>query len=73
MKKLHITIVGSSITSSWQTLQQLIRELLNIEGRLTRIHRNDGNCNYHDKGDYTLTFTPNIGDDTIIFLSVNEN
>jgi hypothetical protein len=59
---MNITLTGVHGTPTWKGLQRLINEALDTPGRLTRIRRDDGGCNYRTHGAYTLTFTPNTGD-----------
>ena len=67
---MTITYSGVEYTPTWISLQNTIMESLNITGRLTRIKRNDNGCSYRDKGEYSLTFTPDNGDNVLITLIV---
>lgn len=59
---MQIMITGIKVAPSWNTLQNVIRQALHMEGRLTRIARPDGQSAYRALGDYALTFTPHDGD-----------
>lgn len=67
---MTITIDGATQTPKWATTQKLIATALGIPGVLTRIRRDDNGCNYRLAGVYSLTFTPNFGDDTQVTLIV---
>lgn len=68
---MTITLTGAVRAPHWKTLQKAIVQALDTDGRLTRISRNDGRCDYTAKGAYTLTFTPrDYGDEVIIKLVV---
>lgn len=76
MHDMTITITGcKKHTPKWETIQQVIRETMNIDGenngRLTRISRRDGGTNYRDPGEYDLTFIPNVGDAITIALDIH--
>jgi hypothetical protein len=63
---ITLTLAGLSLMPTWVTIQSLVRESLNTEGRLTRIVRPDGGCNYRATGVYHATFTPSTGDNRLI-------
>lgn len=65
-----ITITGAKQAPSWEATQELVRQVLKSEGRLTRIARRDGGVCYADRAVYFLTFTPEVGDSTDIILVV---
>ena len=75
MPDMTIIITGcKKYTPKWETIQQVIRDTTSIDGenngRLTRISRRDGGCNYRLPGKYDLTFIPNVGDAITIELDV---
>jgi hypothetical protein len=56
---MTITITGAAYAPLWETTQAAIVQALGVEdGRLTRISRPDGQCNYRAKGVYVLEFIP---------------
>lgn len=67
---MRIEISGVEYAPTWVSLQSVIRESLNLMGKLTRIARNDNNCSYRDKGEYSLVFTPDSGDNISIQLVI---
>jgi hypothetical protein len=69
---MQITINGTiGQGPSWGALDKVLASMLG-DGRLTRIARRDGACNYrHSSGVYDLTFVPDVGDATDIVLNVN--
>jgi len=68
---MTITIDNTRIAPSWEALQTVIATALNLDGRLTRIARPDGQCNYRAHGLYHCTFTPDRGDAVQIMLTVS--
>lgn len=68
---MRIQITGATIAPTWNTIQRLIRETLNTDtGRLTRIARPDGQCNYRECASYACTFTPETGDAIAVDIEV---
>ncbi len=69
---MHIKFAGVERAPSWESLEKLICDMLATEGRLTKIERLDGRCDYRAPGDYELTFRPEGEADIVeIGLSVN--
>ncbi len=72
---MMIAITGARFTPGWETLQQVIREVVGEEapdGLLTRIRRVDGQCNYRAPGLYDVEYVPLRGDVIKIVLDVKE-
>lgn len=67
---VSIKISGVAQAPMWETLQALIVEALNKEGRMTRIARPDGLCDYRAHGVYHVTFVPEVGDEVEVILEV---
>lgn len=69
---LTISIVGGRYNVSvnfWNHLESAIASLSGHDaGRLTRIARPDGRCDYRSDGEYDLVFTPESGDDVVVSL-----
>ena len=54
---MTITITGAKHAPSWETLQHLLNQTTGQEyGRLVRIARPDGQCDYSAPGKYELSF-----------------
>ena len=54
---MEITITHCRYAPKWESLEQVIREATNEpEGRLVKIDRADGRCNYRNPGLYHLRF-----------------
>jgi Fe-S cluster assembly iron-binding protein IscA len=70
-----ITIEGVSVTPTWDTLQDAIRQMLdNEEGVIVRISRRDGGCSYRTAGEYDLEFCPRpTGDMVNVTLIVRQS
>lgn len=57
---MQITIDHCHYTPKWETIQQVIREATNKpNGRLVKIERADGKCDYRQPGTYHLGFEQN--------------
>lgn len=58
---ISITIKGPvAYVPKWDTLQQIINEALNCDGRFTRIARQDGWPDYRKPAIYKLTYSPYV-------------
>jgi len=66
---MEITITQCTNAPKWETLEQIIREVTaNQRGRLVKIDREDGRCDYRAPGVYNIGFQDNN-----TFLSVRLN
>lgn len=70
--KYKLTIEGSNVAPTWEVIQAMIQSIHNkdCQGRLTRISRLDGGCNYRGIGDYLTEYTPEIGDSFDVLIHV---
>jgi len=54
---MEIVIKGAQWTPEWETLQSMLIQATGAaSGKLTRISREDGKCDYRAPGVYNLTF-----------------
>jgi hypothetical protein len=54
----------------WEPLQVFLGAVVGEPGRLTRISRTDGGCNYRSAGMYRLEFVADSGQTTPIILAL---
>ena len=67
---MEITITHCRYAPKWESLQTVIREATNDHGgRLVKIDREDGGCNYRETGVYHLLFKQN--NDTSLPIRLN--
>jgi hypothetical protein len=58
---LTLTVVGAKLGPSWETVENLIGQVINDTGKLTRISRRDNGVDYRATGVYDLTFLSSEG------------
>ena len=58
---LFLTVVGAKMGPSWETVENLIGQVLNDSGKLTRIARIDNGVDYRATGVYDLAFLSSEG------------
>jgi hypothetical protein len=58
---LFLTVVGAKLSPSWETVENLIEQVIDDTGKLTRISRLDNGVDYRSTGVYDLTFLSSEG------------
>jgi hypothetical protein len=58
---LTLTVLGAKLGPSWETTENLIRQVLSDSGKLTRISRRDNGVDYRATGVYDLVFLSSEG------------
>ena len=62
---MKITITHCRYAPRWETLENVVREATNnAKATLIGISRDDGGCDYHSPGTYSLKFRQ--GNDTVL-------